>query len=232
MARDFFPRPDAEAIRFTANFSDHINADPARYHLTAERAAEYAVLQAAFADAYQRTQSPSTNSTTATVAKRMARVPLEVETRRLVAMIKVNSGIAPDVKMAAGVKERRKPTRIGKPQSAPKMFVRSVVGRTVTLDLRDAESGKRKKPTGVSDLTVFSAVGYTPPQTREGWKFVKNTTVTRTSVNFADTLAPGTRVWLCAYWSNRRFEQGPACAPVYAHVGYGLSLPKSLKAAA
>ena len=232
MARDFFPRRDAEAVRFTANFSEHINADPARYHLTAERAAEYATLQAAFAEAYQLTQCASTNSMTATITKRAARKPLEAETRRLVGMIKVNPEIATNLKIAAGVKLRRRPTRIGRPQRAPTMFVRSIVGRTVAVEFRDAESGKRKKPAGVSDLTVFSALGDTPPRTPDEWKFTKNSTVTRTTVTFPATLPPGARVWLCAYWSNRRCEHGPSSAPVYAHLGYATALATGLKAAA
>ena len=100
------------------------------------------------------------------------------------------------------------------------------------MTVHDAESGKRKKPNGVCDLTVFSAIGDEPPQTSNGWRFAHNTTLTRTKVTFPNTLPPGTRVWLCAYWGNRRCEHGPSSSPVYTHLGYAVSLEAGLKAAA
>src|SRR3954470_9228351 len=51
MPRDFFPRPDADAVTWTANLSQRINDDPGAYHVSPEEAAGYSDLAAAFAAA-------------------------------------------------------------------------------------------------------------------------------------------------------------------------------------
>src|SRR3982751_470101 len=84
MPRDFFPRREADIVRFTANFSERINAAPGDYSIPPARAAAYAATQQAFADAYFVVQNPGTNSSAAVVLKDDARVELEAATRSLV----------------------------------------------------------------------------------------------------------------------------------------------------
>ncbi len=83
MPCDFFPRRDADAVAFTANFANQINLDPQRFHVTAERAAEYAQLQLAFAQAFTTASNPSTATRPATQAKRAARQAVEEATRQI-----------------------------------------------------------------------------------------------------------------------------------------------------
>lgn len=231
MPRDFFPRPDAKAVQWTANFSQRINLDPAAYFLSIAQAAEYAVMQAEFADAYFATQNPSTNSTTSTRRKKEARKVVEAETRRLGTLIRGTATVTLAQKFQLGLKERGKPTRINRPESAPRILVRSVVGRTARVELLDTESGKRKMPKGVRGASIFSHVGETPPTDPAQWNFRRNTSVTRVTVSFPASLPPGATVWLTARWINPRSQHGPSGLPTNMHLGYEASLPTLLKAA-
>lgn len=230
MPRDFFPRPEPRAVAFTANFSGKINADPQLYHVTPQRAAEYAALQLAYALAYQTARDPATRTRTAVSARKEARKLVEAETRCLGRMIRAAMDVTVEQKMALGLKVRRPPSRIPRPDVAPRMCVRSDAGQTLTVDLLD-EAGKRRKPAGVLSAVLFWHAGDQPPATREAWKLAQQTTTARARVSLPIVLPPGTKVWLCAYWRNNR-GQGPTCAAVYTHLGYAApKLPVLAKAA-
>jgi len=231
MPRDFFPRRDADALSFTGNFSRRIVADPGMYHLTDAQAANYAALQEAFAQAYQVAVSPGSNSIFSTQLKKSARRALEAETRRLGHYIRAWREITLSQMIELGLKVRSQPTRINPPESAPWLYVRSVDGRTVHVELFDAGSGKRKMPKGVNGATIFSYIGGELPRKMGDWKLAGMTGNTKHEVMFPSTLPPGAKVWLCAFWMNPRQEHGPYCAAVSAHLGYGVALRTALKAA-
>ena len=77
----------------------------------------------------------------------------------------------------------------------------------------------------MAGASVFSFVGATPPVGVFGWNFEGNTGRTIIDAQFAGTLAPGTVVWLTAFWYNPRAESGPGCSPVSAILaGGGMSM--------
>jgi hypothetical protein len=232
MPRDFFPRGDADAVAFTANFSHRINADAALYHVSPERAAAYAQLQLAYAQAYQATANAGTATRSGRVVRREARAALERETRSIAAIIRVVSDIPLADKIAVGVKVRSNPSRIARPSVAPAIVVRSVVGRTVTVDLLDAESHKRRMPRGVRSAVVHTGVGGQPLAGDFTFGSTRLTSTTRVRIQFTADLPPGTRVWLSACWMNPRHQRGPGCEPVFTHLGYALAPTRTLASAA
>ena len=49
--------------------------------------------------------------------------------------------------------------------------------------------------------------------------------VEKIDIGFPNTLAAGTKVWLCAFWFNRRKQSGNACDPISANLpGGGVSM--------
>jgi hypothetical protein len=92
----------------------------------------------------------------------------------------------------------------------------------VSLKLHDSTSGaKRGKPPGVSGASVFSFVGAVAPSDMGSWKFEGSTGKTKVDVSFDNSNAPGTKVWLTAFWFNGRKQSGPACAPVATNLQGG-----------
>ena len=88
------------------------------------------------------------------------------------------------------------------------------MGNTVRIKLKDNEGSKRGKPAGCAGASVFSLVSPTQPTTPAGFRFEGNTSKNLTDIVFDDTLAPGTRVWIIAFWFNGKCQSGPSCAPL------------------
>ncbi len=107
------------------------------------------------------------------------------------------------------------------PPTPPQIDLVSMVGRTLSIRLHNGDSTRRGKPAGVAGASVFSYVGPTPPAEIASWKFEGSTTRTTTDVAFAPDLAPGTKVWVTAFWFNPRSQSGPACDPVSALIQFG-----------
>src|SRR4051794_25611367 len=104
MPRDYYPRRESDILAFTSNFSQRINASPELYLLTPQRAAEYAMIQQAFADAYRNYSAPSGNSSVAREVKESARIALEAATRPIVVVIKSATSIPEAQKITVGLR--------------------------------------------------------------------------------------------------------------------------------
>ncbi len=232
MPRDFFPRPNGQAVAYTARFSSKLNADPLLYEVSPQYAADYAALQLAFAQLYHATSDPGMARPIDREARREARAALEAKTRSIAGCIRVAPGIPPEAKIAIGVKLKRPPRRISRPATAPIMIIRSVVGRTVTVDLCDAENTRRRRPAGVNGSMIYLHVGDDLPTGDQRWKLARQASPTRVQIAFPSDVAPGTKVWLYAQWMNPRHQPGPPGAPVYAHLGHGLGRLRDLARAA
>lgn len=231
MPRDYFPRPEGEAVAFTANFSRLINGEPQLYHITPQRAAEYAALQLAYAQASRASFDPATRGARTTEARRRARELVEADTRQIGRMIVAAPDLTAQQKLDLGLRVRRPPRRTPRPSTPPRMYVSGTVGQTLTIDLFDAGSGKRRKPAGVLSALIFYHAGDAPPATREEWKLALQTTRTRSRVELPILLPPGTKVWLSAYWRNNR-GHGPTCAAICTYLGYAAPrMPVIAKAA-
>src|SRR5688500_15978912 len=142
MPRDFYPRPEADIVKWTSNFSSRILRDPQRFALTEGQAAAYAERQAAFATAYRAAKTRRAKSdTSATVTKEFARVILEAETRKLVNLIRASKSVCVDDKLKLGIRMLNGPKRrIKRPDNTPGLEILSVDGRTLQVRLIDLEN--------------------------------------------------------------------------------------------
>lgn len=225
MPRDFYPRREADIVKFSSNFSSRIVRDPQRFGLTQGQGAAYAERQAAFATAYRAAKSRRAKSdTSATVTKEFARIILEAETRKLVNLIRANKSVCVDDKLKLGIRRLTGPKhRIKRPDVAPGLEILSVDGRTMKvrlIDLEDAVIGA--KPRGVAGAVIMSYVGAEPPADPAAWRFERNTTKARFEFTFRGEIPPGETVWLTAYWYNPRRETGPACDAVCTNIRTGV----------
>jgi hypothetical protein len=53
------------------------------------------------------------------------------------------------------------------------------------------------------------------------WRLEGQTGRTTFTVNYSNSIAPGTPCWVTVVWYNRRGEYSPACAPVQAYLQAG-----------
>jgi hypothetical protein len=112
------------------------------------------------------------------------------------------------------------------PSFAPLLTVVSVDGRLVKIRLADpAHPTHKRMPAGVDGATVMSFVGAEAPSDPFDYKYEGSTSKTTVDILFPESVAPGTQVWLTAFFFNERKQNGPACAGVGAIINYGGTMP-------
>jgi hypothetical protein len=217
----FLPNTDAALLAWSLNFSSKITATPTAFGLTAALATAYQTVHATFATALAACDPGERNKQTV-VTKNTARSNLKTQARLLANLVEGTASVTPAQKYDLGLNVRVPPTPIPAPDSSPTLKVMSVNKWTVSIRLSDAvDSARRGRPIGTTGASVFSYVGPTPPSTIGDWKFEGNIGRTKFDVNFDNSLAPGTRVWLTAFWFNGRKQAGPACDPVATNLQGG-----------
>lgn len=222
MANGYLPTREAELVTWSKTFGTYISANEVQVGLTIEQAGAYDALQSSFAAAYQTANDPATRSPANIESKNLAKNALVEETRQLVAIVQAFPGTTNTMRSAMGITVRdNEPTPVPVPVNPPQLDIVSVQGRTVKMRLRNAINGERRKPAGVQGATVLSYVGETIPGSLRDWTFEGNTTRLDVPVVFSESVPMGSKVWIAAFWYNRRAESGPASSPVAAHVGFG-----------
>jgi hypothetical protein len=225
MAKNFYRQTDAELVASSLTFSTLISATPEAYGLTAAQATAYAALNTAYAAAYGTAIEPSTRTRSAVAAKDQARKSLVASAKQLATFIIDNLAVSNAQLIDLGLSPRTARVIGPVPGSPPGVAIKSVNGWIVQIRLSDSVTERRGKLPGTIGASVFSYVGEAPPADISAWKFEGSTGRVVLDVAFDNTLAPGTKVWLTAFWFNFRKESGPACDPVSTRLqGGGVSL--------
>lgn len=218
----YLPTSDNGLLDWALNFATLIVASPTTYGLEAEQAGGYQAQAQFFESALQAAIEPSTRTPVTVQAKNDAKTQL-VELSRGLAMIVTNHpGVTNEQRVALGLTVRdREPSPVPPPSGSPDIDVLLVTGRTVTVRLHDASTPGRRKPANVAGAAVFSFVGETAPADPAVWTFQGNTTRTRFDVSFPADVPAGAKVWITAFWFNRRMQSGPGTPPVSTNLQYG-----------
>jgi hypothetical protein len=86
--------------------------------------------------------------------------------------------------------------------------------------LRDAENPDRRgKPDGVIGASVFMFVGDDAPANPMNATFLFNTSKNVFDIDFPAEIASGAKVWLTAFWFNRKQDASNAAAFMCVRVG-------------
>lgn len=217
----FLPNTDAGLLAWSLNFSTLISAGAVSYGLTTGQATAYATLHASYGTALAACDK-AIRTKSAVSTKNAAKAALKTNARLLANLVNGTATVTNAQKLALGLTVRSKPSPVPPPSAAPGLDILSVNAWTVKIKLHDSSSSaKRGKPPGVTGASVFSYVGATPPSDMGSWQFEGNTGRTNVDVAFANTNAPGTKVWLTAFWFNGSKQSGPACSPVSTNLQGG-----------
>ncbi|MGH7215343.1 MAG: hypothetical protein ACREIT_11325 [Tepidisphaeraceae bacterium] len=222
--RDYLPDKDAALLAWAQNFSRLINQTPAAFGITQEIAAEYGARLSDFANRLQAATDPATRGRRTVFLKDEARKILVALTRKVARQIGNTMSVTNDQRQELGItvpSQQRKSVPV--PGTSPFIQVKSVDGRTVTIELRQSRS-KRGRPGKVAGATVFTHAGESAPEAGDEWKFATNTTKTTVQIPFGPS-ATGDTVWITAFWSNARDESGPAAKAVSVNLPAGGVLP-------
>lgn len=216
----FLPYTDDGLLAWSLNFSTRITATPTAFGLTAALATSYATLHSAYAAALADCD-PNTRSKALVSTKNQARANLKANARLLAKLVDGTASVTDAQKLELGLNVRKQPTPIPAPTQVPVLTVEKVSGWTVSVRLKTVQGGTRGRLAGTLGAAVFSYVGVNPPTDISQWTQQGLVGKAMFDVVLSDELAPGTKVWLTAYWFNGRKESGPACPPVATYIQGG-----------
>ncbi|MEM7576725.1 MAG: hypothetical protein AAF328_04540 [Planctomycetota bacterium] len=218
---NFIPSREDQLAIWTGLVYSKLTENPTDFGVTEDQVIPFATAQEAFAAAFALTSDPATKTKITVADKNTKKEAMIAAVRPLIQTIQ-NSPVMTDAKreeLEIPVRDRT-PTPVPAPGSAPIIEVTKIDGRTLHLKFKSAEGG-RGKAEYAQGLTIFSHVGSEPPADIGTWKFEGSVTTTETKVVFPTSVAPGSQVWLTAFWFNRKAESGPAATPIAAGIGYG-----------
>lgn len=217
MAIPRFPQKrEWDLLTWSSTFSAKISAapGPGAYGLTPAQAFAYATLHAAFASAYAAANNSTTNSQAAVGAKNQAKRNLldaSDGAHKLVDIVQAFPGTANAIRGELGLRLRGfKPAPVQSPDFAPDLHIIATIGRTVKVRIRGRENpDQRGKPAGCDGATVLFHCGETTSAHVSDWNFALNTARTVFDVHLPATVPAGSKVWLTAFWFNKRKQPGP-----------------------
>jgi hypothetical protein len=224
MADQFPPTRESELLSFSANFDTLITATPTAFGLVAGQAVAYNALHTAFESALDAATKPSTRTKPKITAKDVAKEALvdgPGGLRELAAIIQAFPGTSDEERENFGLPVRdTEPTPVPAPTIPPVMSIERQLGRSVTVRLRDAENPDRRgKPDGVIGASVFMFVGDDPPANPMNATFLFNTSKNVFDIDFPAEIVSGAKVWLTAFWFNRKQDSSNAAAFMCIRVG-------------
>lgn len=217
----YFPSRLSDLAVFFTNMRALIGDSPTVYGLTAAQGETFVTKATVFLELFNQTEKPDERTPALIEARDDAKKDLVAYTRKIVGIIQDQPTTTNQMRAALGITIREPSvTPVPPPTRAPQLDVTAVTGWTVKLRVHDG-SGNRRKPDGVQGANIFSFIGDQPPTELAAWKFEGGISKTTGTVEFDHTLAPGTKVYLTAFWFNPRLQSGPACTPVPTQINYG-----------
>ena len=214
MARNFYTGTEAERASGSANVVSIVSPSPESFGLTSSQIASYSALAGSFNDAFTLSVTPGTRTPVAIAQKRTLKRQLKTASATLGKIIVATPTVSDAQLASLRMNARLSPRRRDVPASAPVVRVISVVGRVVTIRVKDPTSQMRGLPFGASGANLYSFVGNSPPDDPREYHHQGLTTRARTQIVFPNDVASGATVWLSACWVSKRGETSIASVPM------------------
>jgi hypothetical protein len=212
--RNFYYRNQADAVSGSANFASEIAADFAALGLTSAQSTAFGVVNSALQTAWTAAITPETRTPVSIEQKTIALRNMRAAAIPLAKQIVGNPAVTDAQLIALGLLPRTVPTPIPPTMTPPEVDVKSVVGRLVTLRVRQTGVENNSRPIGSVGAYIFSHVGPTAPTEPEAYKFEGLCTRRTVQVQFPNDVPSGATAWIAAAWVSARGQRGFACTPV------------------
>jgi hypothetical protein len=221
---DYIPTTNAGKLTFGQNAVALITPAPISWGLTAGIATQLGTYVSDYEVKLAAATEPATKSRANTFASRQARNVMVSFIRDIVATIQGTSTVTDQMKYDLGITVRgaNPPSPINPPTEAPMFEVMWVKNRLIGVRLHAADSATRGRPPGVQGASICMYSGPLPlPTDVTAWTTIGESTRTNFEVELPASIAPGSQVYLLAFWKNPRLMSGPPSAPVSVYIGGG-----------
>jgi hypothetical protein len=224
MGRSWLPLKDQDLRAFCAAFLATITPAAPSFGLAAGDVTALTSAVGSYTDALAAIDEPSTRTRVTVAAKQMSRHSLMTLMRNLYKKVRA-ANLTNDKLEALGLPVPVIPSPVPVPAMSPQITIVSRHENTVSIKFTDpTDPTRRGRPPGVDGISVFSFVGETPPTTSAGWHFEGSTSRMSADVVFPSTVAPGSKVWLTAFFFNPRALSGPAGSPISTYLPGGAAM--------
>jgi hypothetical protein len=226
MGADYIPEKNNQAAVWLKHFAAQLVATPELYRTTPEDAAEIDALVQTFRVANATAGRPATRTSVAIQARDDARKAAERMLRPAAKRINSDPRIASDLKVAIGLKPRKKRRhRIDPSESVPVLNPQADMTGGIHIRVHDSQRGRRARPKWAAGLELYERIiprdaangapaidastvanggaEVVPP----GWRFIGNYTRTPIVV-YPAANATGDAVYYQARWFTRRGAPG------------------------
>ncbi len=222
-AHDFVPRREAQRVTWLQILVRNLSPDPGAFGVPEAMFADLQAKVDAAAEAYRTATSRITRTPIAVMVKDELLAGATDAARRVARLVQATPAVDDSQRFRLGLTVPQTPVRVVAPPSEPPgMWILSSVGRTVKVRLYDTEATTRRgRPVSATGAAVFYFVGDHPPADGRLWEFKRNVSRTTFTLTFPSDLAPGTKVWLSAYWFSARAERSRMSRPTSVNLPGG-----------
>jgi hypothetical protein len=226
MPRDYIPSSDAGKLTFGQNAVALITPAPISWGLTAAIATQLGTYVSDYEAKLSAATEPATKSRSNTYAKNQSRDSMVSYIRdSIVPAVQGSAAVTDQMKYDLGITVRgaNPPSPINPPTEAPMFEALWVKNRMIGVKVHPVDTARRGKPDGVQGCSICMYTGPLPlPTDVTAWTTIGESTRTNFEVELPATIAPGTQVYLVAFWKNPRLMSGPPSAPVSVYIGGGV----------
>jgi hypothetical protein len=214
--RDWISHRDAELVTQAEDMSAKVTADFAALGLANTDATALASATTSYVNAYNLAKDDATRTPLTIEDMSVAKAALIARMRGIGARVRANPNVSNSLKLSLGLRiPDRHPSTVPAPATAPVNTVISTNGRTVRARIADSLTpNSKQKAVNASEYEVFTHVGDTAPADIYGWTYQGQGTRNIFEVTLPNSVASGSKVWICTRWCNRRGAAGPVSAPV------------------
>src|SRR5687768_9523723 len=187
------PTSDAALVPYVNNYYSRCNSAPADFGYVAAQITQLGTLRATYIGLMEDIAGGA-RSKSLVADKNAAKAALLAYLRELYAFCAANTAVTPGNKQLIGVVVRDgEPSPVPPVGLAPVVTVKSVSGRVVRGNLRDATTeSSRRRPINASGALILIAHGPTPPPSgTAGWTVAGQTGKTQFVVEFPESVTPG-----------------------------------------
>lgn len=217
------PTTDERLVPYVNNFYTRANAAPTDFGFVAAQITQLGTLRTPYID-LMADIAEGAKSKSLVADKNAAKVALLEYLRELYAFCAANLAVSAGNKELLGVVVRKtEPSVVPPPGLAPVVTIKSVMGRVVRGNLRDATTeSSRRRPINAKGATILIAYGATPPASGgPGWSVAGQTGKTQFVVEFPASVQPGTPCYIVAVWYSDRGAYSPASDPITTYLQIG-----------
>lgn len=228
-----FPRADGDLANWMVMAAELFTANPDRFALSPELAAELDQHARTFFRAFMAASAPGRRTTDAIGAKNQARDGALEAFRAAMMHIRQDASIDPIAKVELGctpAKPRTGRRPIEPPDTAPFLMIVEVGDGQHTLRIADSATlTKRAKPAGAASMQLLIMLDdrlHTQPDEMAG--VVRRATRSRFTVDFKSFDPPPAAGLTATYfgrWMTATSKPGPWSAPVAMTVAYAIPMP-------